>query len=373
MTQSSELLSALTPMDYSGRADKVRAAFPEGIDALLVTHLTNVRYVTAYTGSNGIALITKDAMTFITDGRYRTQSKEELGAAGVTADILVSGPGQGPLSFLEQVITSGMRIGLEADTLSWGEANTYIDRFPDASFVPTHNVVENVRIIKEAGEVDRIRAACRIADDALAQCLPLLKEFPTEKEFAKALDRTMVDLGASGTSFDTIVACGTRGALPHAQPTDAKIEPNQMIVIDFGCMVEGYCSDMTRTVSVGQPDEKQQKMWDQVIESQKRGSNAVAPGAGVAEIDAQCRDYLAEQDVEKYFAHGTGHGVGLDIHEAPWVRAIGTEKVVPGNIITVEPGIYIEGIAGVRIEDTLCVTQNGAEVLTTAPKQLVIA
>ncbi len=372
MTQSSELLAALTPMDYSKRADKVRAVFPDDIDALVVSHLTNVRYITGYTGSNGLVLLTKDSMMFITDGRYRTQSREQLDAAGVDADICVTTQGEGPMAFLEKGISSGMRVGLEASTLAWASANKYIEHFSDSHFVPTTGVVEQVRIIKEAGEVDRIRAACRVADDALALTLPMLKDLPTEKEFATALDRAMVDLGASGNSFDTITACGPRGALPHAMPSDTKIQPNQMIVIDFGCIVDGYCSDMTRTVSVGEPDAKQQEMYDLVIESQKRGREVVKAGIDVADIDSACRDFLKEHDVEKYFTHSTGHGVGLDIHEQPWVRAAGDETAVEGHILTVEPGVYIEDFAGVRIEDTLHVTHDGAEVLTTAPKQLVV-
>ncbi len=373
MMQSSELLAKLTPMDYSRRADKVRAVFPDTIDALLISHLTNVRYVTGFTGSNGLVLLTKDALIFITDGRYTTQSKEQLDAARVDAQIYVTRQGEGPMVFLEKVITPGMRIGLEADTLALAGANKYNEHFSDNTFVPTSGIVEQVRIVKEDGEVDRIRAACRVADDALEQVLPQLCEFPTEKEFAIALDRRMVDLGASGNSFDTIVACGVRAALPHAMPTEAKIEPGQMIVIDFGCIVEGYCSDMTRTVSVGEPDDRQKEMWDQVIESQRLGREIVRSGVAVSAIDAACRDYLRECGVDQYFTHSTGHGVGLDVHEQPWVRGAGTDNTQAGNILTVEPGIYVEGFAGVRIEDTLCVTEDGAEVLTCAPKNLVVA
>lgn len=373
MIKSAELLSELKPMDYSLRADKVRKAIPQDVDALLITHLTNVRYVTGFTGSNGLVLLTKDGLVFITDGRYRTQSREQLSESGVEAQIFVTSQGEGPMSFLEKFISPSMKIGLESNTLSWAGANSYIDKFIDSSFIPTSGVVESVRRVKESGEVDRIRAACRIADDALEQTLPMLLDFPTEKEFARTLDRKMVDLGASGNSFDTITACGKRAALPHAYPTDSRIEPNQMIVIDFGCVVDGYASDMTRTVSVGEPDDRQKQMWDQVIQSQRIGCESVKQGVQISQIDAACRDYLAECEVEQYFTHSTGHGVGLDVHEEPWVRGASEEAAVSGNILTVEPGIYIEDFAGVRIEDTLCVTNDGAEVLTCAPKQLVIS
>ena len=373
MSKSSELLANLSPMNISARANKVREAFTEGIDALVISHLTNVRYVSGFTGSNGLILLTDEKLVFITDGRYRTQSREQLESAGLDAEIFVTSQGEGPMQFLEKEISSGMRIGLESTTLSWSSANNYIDKFNDAQFIPTVGVVEKVRLVKESGEVDRIRAACRIADDALEMTLPMLLDFPTEKEFARALDRKMVDLGAQGNSFDTITACGARAALPHAVPTDAKIEPNQMIVIDFGCIVDGYASDMTRTVSVGQPDDRQIEMFDQVIESQRLGSEAVMDGAPVSSIDGACREYLKSCGVDQYFTHSTGHGVGLDVHEEPWVRGAGTGDCQSGNVLTVEPGIYIEGFAGVRIEVTLCVEENGAEVLTTAPKTLVVA
>jgi len=372
MNQSSKLLADLQPIDYSGRPQKVRNVLSEDLDGLIISHLTNVRYLTGFTGSNGLVYLTRDSIVFITDGRYKTQSAQELGSAGIDAEIFVTSQGEGPLNFLEKKFSKNLRIGLESDTLSWAGANSYIDKFVDNSFVPTSGIVESVRMVKESSEVDRIRAACRIADDALAQTLPMLKEFPSEKEFARALDRKMVDLGAQGNSFDTITACGPRGALPHAQPSDAKIAPNQMIVIDFGCIVEGYCSDMTRTVSVGQPDEKQTEMFEQVIQSQSDGRKVVKAGVKLSEIDVACRETLAGFGVDQYFTHSTGHGVGLDIHERPWVRAAGQDSTQAGHILTVEPGIYIEGIAGVRIEDTLHVTEAGSEVLTTAPKQLVL-
>lgn len=358
-------------MNYQERIDKLVLAMPEDIDAILITHLTNVRYLTGYTGSNGTVLVTPDDVVFITDGRYQTQSKEQLAEAGVGATIYVTAPGHNNNSFLAKHITS-QTIGFEADTLSYSAATAYMERFADATFRPTSNLVESLRIIKQPGEVDRIRAACRIADEALEEVKGGLKEFPTEKEFARTLDRKMIDLGAEANSFETIVACGTRGALPHAVPTDARIEPHHMIVIDFGCMVQGYCSDMTRTLSVGDVDDKQRQMYDQVMESQRRGREFARPGVTAGEVDSQCRDYLIEQGVAEFFTHGTGHGVGLDIHEAPRVGNKVDDILEPGYIITVEPGIYYAGSAGVRIEDTLHITSDGAEVLTTAPKDLVV-
>jgi Xaa-Pro aminopeptidase len=371
MATSQELLARLAPMDFSARIEAVRSQLGS-LDSLVVTHLTNVRYLTGYTGSNGTVVITKDSVSFITDGRYRTQSKEQLAQAGVDAEIYVTSPGQNNYSYLEKALSGLSSTGFEADTLSYSSAMKFINHFPSIDCEPTSQLVESIRIVKQPGEVDRIRAACRIADEALAEVSPMLTSLPTEKEFAEALDRMMKDLGAEGNSFDTIVACGQRAALPHAVPTDARIEPNQMIVIDFGCVVDGYCSDMTRTLSVGEVDHQQQEMFDQVMESQKRGREYARAGVTAGDVDDQCRSYLDEQGVGEYFAHGTGHGVGLDIHEAPRVGSNVSEVLEPGYIVTVEPGIYIEGVAGVRIEDTLCITDDGAEVLTSAPKELVV-
>lgn len=373
MLDSEKLLQDLKQMDYSARANKVRQAFPDYIDALVITHLTNVRYITGFTGSNGLVLLTKEKMLFITDGRYKLQSTQQLHDGGVDAEICTTSQGEGPFEFLEKAISGVMKVGLESTTISWDSATKYINKFVDTEFIPTVGIVESVRKIKEPSEVDRIRTACRIADDALMQTLPMLKDFPTEKQFARQLDRTMVDLGADGNSFDTIAACGPRGALPHAMPTDMKVQSNQLMVIDFGCMVDGYCSDMTRTISVGEPDDNQIKMYDHVIESQRLGREFVKAGVKISDIDSTCRNYLVEQGVGQYFTHSTGHGVGLDIHEEPWVRSTGDETAAAGHILTVEPGIYIEDVAGVRIEDTLHVSDGGAEVLTCAPKTLLVS
>ncbi len=370
--KSTDLMANLQDMDFNARIENLRNSFPSDIDALVVSHLTNVRYLCGYTGSNGTLVITRDSIDFISDGRYSTQSKEEIQSSGIQAEIHITKQGQGNWDYLNELLKNVKVIGLEADTTTWSMLKAFESHFEGKDFFPTTQLVEKLRLIKQPGEVDRIRAACRIADEAFEEVKGYLAELPTEKEFAAVLDRKMVDLGAQGNSFETIVACGTRGALPHARPTDAKIEPNQMIVIDFGCVVDGYCSDMTRTVSVGELSGDQQKMWDQVIESQKLGREFVKSGVTTKEVDTKCREFLDSQGVGKYFAHGTGHGVGLDIHENPRVSQVSETKLEPSMIITVEPGIYIEGLAGVRIEDTLCVTQDGAEVLTTAPKELVI-
>ena len=227
--------------------------------------------------------------------------------------------------------------------------------------------------MKEPGEVARIHAACSIADDALGGAAPAARTTgPTERDFALELEVEMRRRGASGNSFDPIVASGPNAAKPHARPTDRNVERGELVVIDFGCIVDGYCSDMTRTVSVGDPGSDARRVWDVVRESQSAGRDAVRAGADCAAVDAACREVIAAAGWGDAFVHGTGHGVGLEIHEAPRVAASARDTLEPGSVVTVEPGVYLPGVGGARIEDTVVVTPDGADPLTAFPKELVL-
>ncbi len=361
-------------MDVASRLPKLRAALGAAeCDALLVTNLTNVRYLTGFTGSAALLLVKDDELVLATDGRYQFQSGEQLKAAGVDARIEI-GNLAGQKAAVSAAAAGVARLGLEATDVTWARQRTFANEwFGGAELVATENVIEQLRRVKDAGELERMREAARIADDALANVRPLLATGVTEQEFAIALDFEIRKLGASGNSFETIVAAGPNGAKPHARPSSRVIETGELVVLDFGAIVDGYCSDMSRTVCAGEPSAELQHMVDVVAESQRAGVAAVKAGVKAADVDKVCRDVIAEAGWGEAFMHSTGHGVGLDIHEAPWVSAVSTDTLAPGHVVTVEPGVYLEGLGGVRIEDTVVVTDDGCYPLTNTTKELAVA
>ncbi|MGH9183415.1 MAG: M24 family metallopeptidase, partial [Acidimicrobiales bacterium] len=265
------------------------------------------------------------------------------------------------------------RLGLEAADVSWAAQRRYAGEwFPEAELVPTEGLVEGLREVKDDGEVARMAEAARIADVALATVRHRLAERPTEAEVALELDVEMRRLGASGASFDTIVASGPNGARPHARPTGRRIGEGDLVVMDFGAVVDGYCSDMTRTVMVGEPSAVQRRMLEVVTASQAAGVGSVAAGVACAQVDQACRAVIDDAGWGDSFLHSTGHGVGLDVHEEPRVATTSTASLVVGNVVTVEPGVYLPEHGGVRIEDTVVVTADGCRPLTTTPKDPTI-
>ena len=366
-------MTALSPMDVAARVERLRALLdPAACDALLVTHLTNIRYLVGFTGSAAMVLVQPDAVTFVTDGRYEEQAASQLSSAGVDADIVI-----GRTVALQREALSGLtggiaRLGLEAEHVTWAEQRRYAEEwFPACELVPSSGLVEALRVVKDDGEVARIEAACAIADAALASVAPHLEEGPTEAAFALALDTEMRRRGADDLSFDTIVAAGPNGSRPHHTPSGRPIERGDLVVIDFGALVDGYHSDMTRTIAVGGPDAldgTQTRMVSVVRAAQAAGVAAVRAGVSTRDVDAACRDVITAAGWGDAFLHGTGHGVGLDIHEEPRVSWAADAMLAPGHVVTVEPGVYLPGHGGVRIEDTVVVTESGCRTLTRAPK-----
>jgi Xaa-Pro aminopeptidase len=303
----------------------------------------------------------------VTDGRYRDQAVEQLAAAGVEARVEISITEQ--QQRLTEAARGVARLGLEAGDVTWAAQRSYAaDGFPDAELVPTEGVVEGLRLVKDDGEVARIEAASGIADEALASVRSRLDEGLTEKEFGLELNFAMLRRGADDVSFETIVGSGPNGAKPHARPTGRRVVEGDLVVLDFGALLDGYHSDMSRTVMVGEPSATQRRMLEVVAASQQAGVDSVIPGVGGADVDRVCRDVIVKAGWDESFVHGTGHGVGLDIHEEPRVSMTSAATLAVGQVVTVEPGVYLPEHGGVRIEDTLVVTATGNRRLTNAPK-----
>ncbi len=370
---------SLPPADVVGRIPRLRERLAgEQLDCLLVVAMPNVRYLTGFTGSAGLVLVSNGGAMLATDGRYRTQAKEQLDAAGLGDVSLVVGrlPEQidALVGFVRETVgESRSRVGLEAEHVVWASQRRWSERLAPSELVATSGMVEALRSVKDAGEIARIGAAAAIADAALFEVAPMLDRGTTESEFALALDVCMRRLGAEDRAFETIVASGPNSAKPHARPGDRQLTIGDPVVVDFGAMVDGYRSDMTRTFFVGgNPSDKMREIYEAVLESQRAGVAAVGPGVSGGDIDDVCRRSLAAAGFGDAFEHGTGHGVGLDIHEAPSVGPGSTGILTPGTVATVEPGAYVAGLGGVRIEDTVVVTTDGCLPLTSFTKDFVV-
>jgi Xaa-Pro aminopeptidase len=357
-------------MDVAARVDRLRPQVDAaGCDALVVTNLTNIRYLTGFTGSAAIVLVTPDELLFVSDGRYQTQSADQLAAAGVDARIEIVAADADAVVAAAAAAAGVQRLGLESQSVTWSQQRRWATAlFSSGELVPTTSTVEDLRLVKDPGEAARIRSACAIADAALEQVRPRLLDGPTEVEFSLELDAAMRRLGAEDVSFDTIVASGPNGAKPHHRPSERRIAEGDLVVIDFGALVDGYHSDMTRTVAVGDVGDERRRMLEVVLAAQEAGVQTVSAGATAAQVDAACRSVIDDAGWGEAFLHSTGHGVGLDIHEEPRVSGRSAATLVAGHVVTVEPGVYLPGLGGVRIEDTVLVTEDGCDRLTLTPK-----
>jgi Xaa-Pro aminopeptidase len=363
-------------MSVRGRLRRLRPRLAEaGADALLVTELANVRYLTGFTGSAGVLFVGADQAVLVTDGRYRTQAAEQLSASGAAAEaaLVVGGGADQRQALVAAVCGSGVtRLGLEADAVSWGAQRRWASDLAGVELVPTSGVVEGLRLVKDEDELERMAGAAELADGALCQVRSLVAAGTTETELALALDSAMRRLGAEDRAFETIVASGPNSAKPHARPGARRLEPGDPVVVDFGAVCDGYRSDMTRTFFVGRPPSGElARVYEVVAAAQAAGLAALGPGVAAGEVDRACRELVTEAGYGAAFEHGTGHGVGLYVHEAPAVCQGATAILQPGVVVTVEPGVYLAGRGGVRIEDTVVVTDDGWRPLTRFPKEPV--
>lgn len=355
--------------------ERLRAA---DLDALVVVNLLNVRYLTGFTGSNAVLLVhaadgpgAEDRSLFCTDGRYLTQSERQV------PDLprLIARPCDlAVLGRVEKDPAAHRRSGYESQHVTVDQLDAFASTAPDVALVRAPSLVEELRQVKDEREVEALRAACAAADGALADLLAEggLRPGRTEREVRRDLENRMLDHGAAAPSFETIVATGPNSAVPHHRPTDAELRTGDFVKLDFGALVDGYHSDMTRTLVLGAAADWQREVYELVAASQAAGRAALAPGADVAAVDAASREVIERAGHGDEFPHGLGHGVGLEIHEAPALAKTGTGKLLDGMAVTVEPGVYLVGRGGVRIEDTLVVREGAPELLTLTTKDLVV-
>jgi Xaa-Pro aminopeptidase len=361
----------------AARRDALRAtAAGRGLDAVLITNLLNVRYLTGFTGSNGALLVRTDGTDVLgTDGRYTTQA----GLQAPDVELLID-RGSVPALARQAVRDGAGRIGFEShdvtvDGLAGLErvlADAAGGTVPELASV--RQAVEALRAVKDEDEIEALRRACAVADQALAELAAegALRPGRTELQVGRELDARMLALGAEAPSFETIVATGANSAIPHHRPDSTVLRDGDFLKLDFGATVEGYHSDMTRTVVLGHAADWQQEIYELVAAAQAAGRAALAVGADVVAVDAASRNVIAEAGHGDHFSHGLGHGVGLEIHEAPGIGPLGAGTLTAGMAVTVEPGVYLPGHGGVRIEDTLIVTADAPELLTLTSKELLV-
>ena len=352
----------------NARVDALLAEVAEReLDVLLVSNLVNVRWLTGFTGSSAAALLGRNQRRFITDFRYLTQASEqvdELWEREIATELLkraVEGlPSDRPL-----------RLGFDDAHLSVKQYAQLIELAPEGvELLAAGGIVERLRAVKDGAEIDAIRAAAQLADDALEEVLVGGLVGRTELEVALDLEFAMRRRGAQAVSFPPIVAAGAHGALPHASPRTVAIPASTLVVIDWGAHLDGYASDCTRTFATGELDPRDRAVYDLVLLAQEAALEAVRPGPTGREVDAVARTIIEEAGHGEHFGHGLGHGVGLEVHEGPRLSKQGDAKLAAGNVVTVEPGVYVPGAVGVRIEDLVVVTEDGHDVLSGMSKAL---
>lgn len=352
----------------STRAERLVAALDDaGVDLLLVSNLINVRYLTGFTGSSGLVVVGPNTRVFLTDFRYTEQAEQEVypefERVTVAQNLMTDA--------VEHLPEGSLRIGYESETVTVDAQERARELFPErVELVAVKGLVERMRMIKDAEEIELIAAATKIADEAFEALLAGGLEGRTERELALALEHDMRLRGAESPSFDSIIAGGGHGALPHATPRTAKVEKGQLVVIDWGAKAAGYCSDCTRTVAVGDPGPEAREAYELVLGAQQVGLEEVRAGGDGKAIDKAVRDIIYGAGHEGHYGHGLGHGVGLEVHEAPTLSFRASDTLQAGNVVTVEPGVYLPGEFGIRIEDLVFITDDGIRILTSIPKAL---
>ena len=341
----------------------------EDLDGLIVSSLHNVRYLSSFSGSNALCVVKQNDANFLTDGRYAEQSVDEVSRSfkrTITALGLYEGLAK------QKLLHGCKRIGFESHYVSYAQYRTIKKLCPSVSFVPTTDIVERLAVLKDAGEIAAIQKAVNISDKVFGEVLSMIKPGMEERTVAAEISYLHKRYGAEGDSFETIVASGLRGSLPHARASSKRIRNGEMVTLDFGCVVDGYNSDITRTIAVGRASRRARAIYKVVLDAQSGAIDAARGGMSARELDAVARTQITKAGYGKYFIHSLGHGLGLHVHERPRVSSLSKEHLQAGSVITIEPGVYIPDFGGVRIEDDILLTETGCRVLNSAPKELLI-
>jgi Xaa-Pro aminopeptidase len=354
------------------RLDRLRRALESShADALLVTHLPNVFYLCGFTGSNAALLVFPGQAHLFTDGRYTVQARQEAKAArvhiGRQAAIV-----QASHVILKRKGRSSFRLGFDPVHLShaeWSRLKTVLGQ--GIVWKPLAGLVEGLREIKSPEELDVMRQAAKLGSEVMQEVISLVKPGVSELDLAAEADYRMRRKGASGPSFDTIVASGPRSALPHAHPTEKCVRKNELVVLDLGVILRHYCSDLTRTIYVGQAPPRVRRWYRAVLEAKQSALQTLRAGQTAGRVDRAARRVLERNGLGRFFTHSTGHGLGTEVHEGPRLGRGQKQEIQVGNVVTLEPGIYVEGVGGIRIEDDVAVHASGTEVLTSAPTELL--
>ncbi|MGI1821963.1 M24 family metallopeptidase [Exiguobacterium sp. TRN 1102] len=349
------------------RVNKLQAQLGKNeIDALLVTKRENIRYLSGFTGSSGVIVITSNSASFITDFRYTEQANDQVkGYDIIELDTSL-------IKSVADVVSreSIKRLGIEQDAMTVGQYRAY-EKEVEAQLTETSGIVEKLRLIKDESEIKIMKEAAAIADAAYAHIQTFIRPGRTEREVANELEMFMRSKGADSSSFDMIVASGLRSALPHGVASDKVIESGELVTLDFGAYYKGYCSDITRTLAIGPISDELRQIYDTVLRAQLAGVEGIRAGITGIEADALTRDIIKEAGYGEYFGHSTGHGLGMEVHEAPGLSFRSDTVLEPDMVVTIEPGIYINGVGGCRIEDDVVITEDGCYLLTQSPKELI--
>lgn len=338
------------------------------INALLVNKPSNVRYLSGYSGSNGLLVLVPPKAYFLTDFRYTVQARKEVKSCQV---IIAERELLGELVKIP-ALKKKVKLGFESVSLTVKLLNNIKELLPKATLVPTENIVESVAVIKDTGEINKLKKAAKIADAVFSDILKMIKPGVKERDISLELQYKMIKLGADGPSFDFIVASGQRSSMPHGVASDRKFKKGDFITMDYGCFFQGYPSDITRTVVLGKASAKQKKIYDIVLRAQTAAVNSARAGLPARELDKVARDIIIREGYGDNYGHGLGHGLGLgEVHSNPVVGPRSQDMLKSGHAFTIEPGIYIPNWGGVRIEDDVLLASNGCKVLTKSPKELI--